>query len=194
MIYVIGYRDYVDDDEYIINTTSRSLNWSKGLSPFFVKPIGYNCHNVENFWQYSKLYSEYADIDGNPTDEFFEWQKNGFSKKYADRYPMGKGRIPLCSYFNDKKYSYLEARKNIYMPIYAAGVIQTPAYEKLYDESKEHDDIYLLDFDGYNHNKLNMSLNDVVNNEKKKMGHAFVLKFLLVKDIKPYTILNFTNI
>lgn len=194
MIYVIGYRDDIDEDECIINTTSRSLNWSKGLSPFFLKPIGYNCYNVENFWQYSKLYPEHADDDGNPTAEFFDWQLTGFNKKYADRYPMGKGKIPLCSYFNGKKYSYIEARKNIYMPIYATAVVQSSAYEKLYETFKEREDIYLLDFDGYNHNALKMSIKDVINNEKRKMGHAFVLKFLLLKDIKPYTILNFKDI
>jgi hypothetical protein len=36
--------------------------------------------------------------------------------------------------------------------------------------------IWLRDFDGYDHDDLGMSLSAVLHEERKKMGHAFVLK------------------
>jgi hypothetical protein len=39
--------------------------------------------------------------------------------------------------------------------------------------------IALRDWHGYDHEKLGLSLTDVFNNPRKKMGHAFVLKMLL---------------
>ena len=52
MIQVLNFRDKFPDDDYqIINTTSRSTNWSKGLSPFFLGPCELGeikSKNVEN--------------------------------------------------------------------------------------------------------------------------------------------------
>lgn len=68
MIYVIGYRDKTPEGSLIINTTSRSKNWSRGLSPFFLNPGNlygeYSAKNVENAWQYSKVYKEHLDNTG----------------------------------------------------------------------------------------------------------------------------------
>ena len=40
-------------------------------------------------------------------------------------------------------------------------------------------EVHLWDFDGYDYVAKRMSLNDVINEPKKKMGHAFVLAMLL---------------
>ena len=190
---VCSPRDNVkpSDNNIIINTTSRSTNWSKGLSPFLLGPIalydGYVAKKVENAWQYSKVYSEVNNIsmideESNPNENYFTWAKNGWQDSYANRYPAGKGVQPLYSYWNGQKLSYVEARKKIYIPIYATAVLESQAYKQLqdlYDSLEENKTIYLWDFDGYNHKKLNMSYKDVVNCETKKMGHAFVLAMLL---------------
>lgn len=47
----------------------------------------------------------------------------------------------------------------------------------------EQKEIWLWDFDGYNHERLGMTLDDVMDNPKLKMGHAFVLKMMLVGHI-----------
>ena len=44
-------------------------------------------------------------------------------------------------------------------------------------------DIYLWDFDGYNHRELNMTFDDVLNCPHRKMGHAFVLCGMLEGEI-----------
>ena len=174
-----------------IDTTSKGGTWS-GLSPFIVGPcflyegalpatedMGMN---LENIWQYGKLYKTHADKDGNPTDAYWEWARNGWADFQPHRYPMGKGSRPLCSLWNGQRLSYIQARKAIYVPLYAEAVQRTEAFKelkKLYETEKA---IYLRDYDGYDRRVLKMSLSDVLNHERKKCGHAFVLEMLLTSD------------
>ncbi|MDD2731400.1 MAG: hypothetical protein PHW33_04745 [Candidatus Portnoybacteria bacterium] len=179
----------VDPNGIYINTTS-SAGWSKDLSPFVIGPCslynGYVSQNVENGWQFSKVYKKFVGNDGNPIDYYFEWAKNGWSDTRAHRYPMGKGAIPEYSWWNGEKLGYVEARKRIYVPLYANAVIKTDGFKKLKEIYERNDGktLYLLDYDAYRHENLRMTLFDVLNNPKKKMGHAFVLMMLLAKDEK----------
>jgi hypothetical protein len=185
VIYIWGPKDKAPDGIEVINTTSRSLNWSKGLSPFFLGPCElyneYVSTNVENAWQFSKVYKGYIDSGGNPSKEYFNWAIEGWSNPQAIRYPMGKGKIPLYSWWNGEKLIYVEARKKIYVPLYSKSVIQTDSYKKLRELYKERKDLHIWDFDGYDYIKLGMSFKDVINDSTRKMGHAFVLANLLTK-------------
>ena len=183
MVYVLNMFEEAPKGALIINTTSRSsTRWSTGLSPFFLGSVPlYNNQialNVENGWQYSKVYKQYVGIDGNPTGEYFKWAQEGWANSRAVRYPMGKGIRPEYSYWDGFKLTYVEARKKIYIPLYAYAVVNTSAYRKL-KELYEKQDIGLRDFDGYNHKKLNMTYEEVLNSPDKKMGHAFVLAMML---------------
>ena len=179
---VCGFRD-TPKNKLVINTTSRSGHWSKGLSPFFLGPVklynNFTAKNVENAWQYSKAYAEHVDVDQNVTENYFNWAINGWNKQRADRYPMGKGAKPLYSYWDGKRLSYIEARKAIYAPIYAKAVENTDAFKKLKEIYDSGEDLWLWDFDGYDFRSKNMTYKDVLMNDKKKMGHAFVLAMLL---------------
>ena len=91
---VISYKENPTDG-LIVNTTSRSQeDWSRELSPFFLGPVklyGWNtAKNVENAWQYSKVYDRHLDDFNRPSQEYFQWAKDGWAKETADRYPMGK--------------------------------------------------------------------------------------------------------
>lgn len=175
-----------------VDTTSRGS--FKDLSPFFLGPIKINtpqlsirCNNMENLWQYSKVYKEYADpITKHPTPAFFEWQAEGFNKTRAVRYPMGKGVKPLYSFWFGHQYDYVDARKNIYIPYYANLVLQTKSYALLYNWVIQGYDIVLRDFDGYNYDESGISLKEVVNSPRKSLGHAFVIKMLLTGGYKQY--------
>lgn len=191
MIYVIGPKDPIPNNSEVINTTSRSRTWSRGLSPFFLGHCAlygdYVSKTMENAWQYSKLYKIHSDSDENPTSEYFDWAACGWADRRAHRYPMGKGAKPLCSYWDGEKLSYIEARKRIYIPLYCRAVEKTSAFQtlKLFAESSD-EDIYLWDFDGYNHKEEGMVYDEVVNCENKKMGHAFVLYGMLTGKISKY--------
>lgn len=180
MIYVIGPHDKAPDGATVINTTSRSTTWSDALSPFYVGPVDlygdYKSWNVENAWQYSKVYEYYLEEDGTVGPRYFNWANDGWKSLRGHRYPMGKGAIPLYSYWDGQKLDYIEGRKQIYMPLYAKAVQKTHAFEKL---KKMSGDLYLWDFDAYNHKALGLSYEQVINDPKRKMGHAFVLAMLL---------------
>ena len=179
---VCGFRD-TPKDKKVINTTSRSTTWSRGLSPFFCGPVDlydiYVAQNVENAWQYAKVYDKFVDVNQNPDESYFIWAQTGWNKKTADRYPMGKGAKPLYSYWDGKQLPYIEARKEIYAPLYSLAVEKTDAYTQLKELYETGEEIWLWDFDGYDFRKKGMTYEEVLLNPKRKMGHAFVLAMML---------------
>jgi len=186
-IIVIKGKQNIESEGYIpVNTTSRSKEaWSKELSPFFLGPIPMwgdkgHAQNLENAWQYSKVYSDQVDGDNNPTPEWFEWMRKGIAQEKAVRFPRGRGAAPLYSFWDGKKLPYVEARYTIYAPLYAAAIEKTKAYGKLkslYEENQGK--LCLFDFDGYDHRLLGLNLEQVFYNSGKKMGHGFVLAMML---------------
>lgn len=169
-----------------VNTTSKGVSWETDLSPFSLGPCplyeGRVALNMENAWQFSKLYAVHASPGGDPLSSHFDWAEAGFTNPAPQRYPMGRGARPLCSLWEGKKYGYIEARKRIYAPLYAEAVQKTAGWKKLRELYESASLIVLRDYDGYDHEKLGMTLTQVLNNPAKKMGHAFVLKMLLTND------------
>lgn len=189
---MIGPRDKrggVDLDDFTtVNTTSRSTTWSVGLSPFLCGPCylygtGSNsrfARNVENTWQFSKVYAEHDD-NGVPSRKWYKWSTEGFLKQRADRYPNGRGAIPKYTWWDNEALSYIEARMKVYLPVYQQAVRGTEAFYELRKLARK-EPIALWDFDGYFDPKV--SWMQIVTNEKKKMGHAFVLQMMLM--ISPF--------
>ena len=181
MIKVIGPRDVKDPSA--INTTSGSKTWSRGLSPFYLGPVSlyseFVSQNVENAWQFSKVYTHHVDVAGNPSEKYFEWAKAGWADTWAHRYPMGKGAKPLYSFWDGQKLGYVEARKQIYIPLYSNAVKASPAFKTLQEMYARDGEVILWDYDGYDHRKIGMTYKDVVDCPTRKCGHAFVLAMML---------------
>lgn len=175
----------------LVNTTSGSTTSSRGLSPFFLGPIalydGFVAQNMENAWQYCKVYAEHADTDGNPTEAYWVWAKAGWANPTAVRFPMGRGAKPLYSLWKGEKLDYIQARHKIYAPLYAAAVSKTPAFKELkqlYEKCiKSNEPLGLVDFDGWDHVGQGIPLEAVIMYPKPKMGHAFVLAGLLENNL-----------
>ena len=176
-----------------VNTTSKaSGSWETDLSPFHLGPCDLYAvspttppmvaRNMENAWQYSKVYASMADATGNPTQAYWPWAWQGWANPAAVRYPMGRGAKPLYSLWAGAKLGYIDARKAIYGPLYAEAVQKTAGWARLQQLYNQGVDLVLRDYDGYDHQALNMTLTDVLNNPAKKMGHAFVLAMLLTGD------------
>jgi hypothetical protein len=166
-----------------IDTTAKTGLWSQ-LSPFLLDGgelyDGHKSVNMENAWQFAKLYAQHASADGRPTLAYWSWAQAGWADTKAHRYPMGKGARPLHSWWKGQALGYIEARKQIYAPLYARAVVRTEAFATLRQMlATEERDIYLRDWDGYDHLKQGLSITQVANNPAKKMGHAFVLWALL---------------
>lgn len=175
-----------NEEDIVVDTTSSGGKWS-GLSPFIIGPCklynGFESKNMENAWQFSKCYLE--DTENNePTEKYWQWAKIGWNDKRAHRYPKGKGRKPLYSLWNGKKLDYIQARKSIYVPLYAQAVQKTESYNKLkFEYYREKGILYLRDWDGWRMEKYGMkNLTEVLNEPNRKMGHAFVLHMLLTND------------
>jgi len=156
----------------------------KQLSPFILGPIqtylkNTKAKNLENTWQYSKVYKEHVDNDGWPSVDWFIWRAKGWADKYAHRYPMGKGRKPEYSYWDSEKLGYVDARKVIYARLYAEYVVQTHSFRLLKSIYVARGEVTLKDYDSYDHIALGVSLYDVINNPDRKMGHGFVLAMIL---------------
>ncbi len=187
MIKVCNYQFKIPEDVVAVNTTSRSFTWSKGLSPFFLGPVdlydGHVSANVENGWQFSKVYYNHVDSDDNPNVDYFNWAQAGWTCPKANRYPMGKGAKPLFSYWAGEKLSYTEARQKIYIPLYSGAVGKTQAFEKLkkvYEECLSNGQIlHLIDFDAHNLTPGTFEYLDLWNNANIKVGHAYVLAMML---------------
>ncbi len=182
-----------------VDTTSKSGLWS-GLSPFSLGPCNLYpdretgemiiAKNMENAWQYSKVYKQHTDKKGNPTKEYWEWARTGWDTAAPHRYPMGRGAKPEYCFWSrydgkthaEAKLKYIAARKAIYAPLYAEAVQKGHAWQELLKLYQSEKLIILRDYDGYDHDGLGMTLTEVLNNPQRKMGHAFVLKMLLTDD------------
>ncbi len=163
----------------IIDTTSNSGQYRE-LSPFILPAPP--AKNFENLWQFSKVYKKFImPIDGFPDASYYKWRDWGYNQDKAYRYPMGKGAIPEYSLWDGERLDYIQARKKIYAPEYTKNVIKTSAFKRLKHIYQDcyNTELILLDYDAYDHVKLGMSIVDVINNPKRKMGHAFVLIMML---------------
>lgn len=177
----------------VISTVCKSQQPWCQLSPFLLGPCelydGITSKNMENAWQYSKVYEKHIrgklhwPFTAEPTEEYWKWAHEGWNNPKAVRYPMGKGAVPEFSWWKGKPLNYIDARKKIYGPLYAEAVKKTEAYELLVELKDMFKHIVLLDYDAYDHKSLGMSLTDVLNCPDRKMGHAFVLKMLLLRSV-----------
>lgn len=175
MIYVIGPKDECPEHARFIDVTSRARS---PFSPFLndtLKPI--KAKVMENAWQYSKVYPEHLESDGSVGEKWLKWRQEGLDNPNPIRYPMGRGAKPLYSYFNGEELGYVEARKKLYIQLYK-NMLRNRISEILeLVKICRNEDVALWDFDGY---RTSDSFETILNNPKKKMGHAFVLKRILL--------------
>ena len=162
-----------------INVCSNSGDFA-ALSPFIAGPCsmpdGRTAKRMENAWQFSKVYGRHLDEDEFPNEDWWEWSNKGFADEWAHRYPMGKGAIPAYTWYGHKKLGYLEARKQVYVPLYAKAIQDTPELAEL---KAVQQDLWLVDYDGY---ETTDDFATCLANPKRKLGHAFVVKALLDED------------
>lgn len=167
----------------VLNTTSHNKELGTLFSPFYLGPVnlygGQISQNMENAWQYAKVYASMLEQDGTVGAKYFAWAREGWKNKIAVRYPIRKGAKPLFSLWEGKQLSYVEARKAIYLPLYRDAVVKSGGYQKLVDLGNSCEELVLVDFDGYDHREMGMTYADVLNNERRPMGHAFVLAMML---------------
>lgn len=180
-----------------ITPVSKDEDWGS-LSPFHLGPCrtpdGTMFLNMENLWQYSKVYEDHIvnsnDIfHGEISREWYEWHLKGAGSKQAHRYPMGKGQKALFSKWGDLRLSYVSARKQIYVPEYAKLVINQPKFKRLLKEYKKGAKIVVRDYDTYDilraYPNARSPWLEAINNPNAKFGHSFVIALALLFHDRP---------
>lgn len=184
MIYAVSFKHKIPDNVLSMDVTSRSSTWGRHFSPFNLGPVdlygGYVAKNIENAYQFSKVYAEYSTVEELPAPHYWEWAQKGWENPKPIKYPMGVWNKHLYHWWDGKKLTHLEAQNQIFLPLYKTAVMKTPAFEKLkwfYENSAK--DIYLIDFEGYDHRFLEKTWDQVVSDPDRPVGQAFALCMIL---------------
>lgn len=189
MIYAVSFKHTIPDNVISLDVTSRSDNWGKHFSPFNVGPVSlygdYWSFNIENAFQFSKVYEEYVGYDEMPAAHYWEWAQKGWLNSKPNKYPLGAWNKHLFHWWDGKKLSNLEAQNQIFLALYKTAIIKTSAFQRLkelYESTSQ--DIYLIDFEGYNHRYLDLTWDQVVNDVNRPVGQAFALCMILENYLK----------
>jgi hypothetical protein len=175
-----------------INTTSSGEEGEDHFSPLYLGPCrlygAYTAKKMERAWQHSKVYPQHVGTDGNPTPEYFQWAASGWASEFAERYPMTKEAdgTEAFHWWDGQRLDKIQARKRIYVPLYAEQVVELRNFKilkSLWEEEirpTAESTLYLMDYDAYEYGT--MSLSEVLNNPAESMGHGVVLAMLLTND------------
>lgn len=185
----IGFREPTPPGYSLVDVTSRSPTAEQGLSPFVLGPVllypPYYALNVENAWQFCKVYSKHVDPGtGEPSEAYFAWAREGWASRRAQRYPMGKGVRPLYSWWAGARLNYLEARRAIYVPAYVSCASRSPQLQVLRDRISRGERLALRCFDSYDYHTWGRTFENVLADPTHLVGHAMVLTALLNGELK----------
>ena len=151
--------------------------WNK-LSPFNLGPVrdplAGSATNVENFWQFLKVYPKVARqrqvrkkevVWQHPAEThailtgdgwqvlpaWHEWKAKGFATPHGIRHPNGtvrKNGPPIFSLYDGKALGYIDARKQIYVPTYRRLLEAHPLFQELLQSLQRGERLMLIDVDG----------------------------------------------
>lgn len=183
MIYAVSFKHAIPEGAFSMDVTSRSMTWGKHFSPFNLGPVdlydGHWAYNIENAFQFSKVYPECSTVDELPAQHYWEWAKKGWESPRPNKYPYGAWTKHLYHWCDHKKLTNLEAQNQIFLPIFKKAVTKTTAYQRLKEMYETGRYIFLVDFEGYDHRFLEQSWDQAVNNPDRPVGQAFALCMLL---------------
>lgn len=124
----------------VTSAQSKESRYRHAFSPMTPLESGYKGYACfENYWQAGKRYEGQTDED---VVKMLMWWKR--QDKGRRRYAGGKGKRVTHAEFGGKNYDYVESRKEIYVPEYAALVKQHVA--SLFMDVQK--DVVVYDFDG----------------------------------------------
>jgi hypothetical protein len=228
-----GKRQYPSYPGFVpIEVMTSSKDYSL-LSPYHLRDN--NNFIMENIWQFTKVYREvpeskqfYSNWDktviwdhpkevhyngieefnkDNLTEEYFKWRMKGLKNRYAVRYPVGRNHRHECMglYMNGNLYNYIDARKEVYLPLYISLLDGKEKFVELLDILKKGTNILLMEVDGPDGSILDYykrtydvednfienntmlatkeNLTIMLNDSKKPFGHGYCLAVALKRKI-----------
>lgn len=177
-LHLCSPREPAPEGAVVVNTTSRSKDFGRNLSPFMnqgpIELYGLRAHNVENFYQANRCWTQ-EHLD-NPNG-WLEWRANLLNDRHAQRYPMGKGAKPLFGYVNKElgRLDYIQNRKLVYIPAYLQKLDRYCGrwIASLLDLLTVVEHVWLWDFDV---RQTDETFDQILHNEEKTMGHGFLVR------------------
>lgn len=174
-----------------VNVCSSGAGVWKQLSPMKLGPFRFtefyadgstadlSATNLENLWQSAKVWEGEEGPDGFPTPAWYTRRSLICNDSKAHRH-IRKGRgvnpnVPLYSWWQGKKLSYDEARRTIYIPLYAERVKATEAWKRLVALVASGKSVQILGYDGRPFANLRDELHDLT----RPFGHELVLCAML---------------
>ena len=176
------------------------------LSPLLMGPVkdcdGIEAARFENLWQYRKVYPQLGHWDheaSRPGDAWVVWRNRGYGLTTKDgkgirrppevrniRKNHGISTAPQCHWWNDRELAYIDARKQIYVPMYAELAVKTEAFAELKAMVDAGQNVMILDIDGpplsaYPNGVRvdNNSIKDALHDTSHPFGHGYVVAALL---------------
>jgi len=178
------------------------------------------CKSIQHYSRYDNTIiwnwpsQVHIDQNGKLTDDYYSWRKAGFENKYAVRYPVGMTNRHECLYSlktvnaitkdQSSRLDYIEARKQIYLPLYIESVRKEPLYKKLLSLIRNNTKILIVEVDGphqeslqYYKDKYSFSddfivddtiectkenMDIMLNDSRHPFGHGYCLGLALLGD------------
>jgi hypothetical protein len=167
----------------------------------------YSAHNLENFWQFAKVWPQDLDADGNIKPEWFALRDAGWASPVGKRWPRGRpagagkktgvatdpgapkpkqkrankrknANKPLFCYWHGERLQYAEARKVMYIPWYEHLARQHAKYAELEARLAAGERLQLVGFDAYDFSRS--TLRACLDDDSRPFGHEMVLAAMLL--------------
>jgi len=192
----------VDEGFVSVNVCSGAPGVWRQLSPMLLGPVRFEEHFpdghteirtarcFENAWQSAKVHPGEEGPDGFPTPEWYARRARICADTRGHRY-VKRGVKPLYAFWRGRKLSYDDARRHVYIPLYARLVRATEAWKRLRAIVCEDGyNVTLVGFDGRAFARLSDELEDL----SRPFGHELVLCAMLrgeltdVTESEPWTL------
>ena len=172
-----------------------------------------NHYSKKVIWDWPK---EIHVLDGVLTKKYHNWRYEGMKAQSPIRYPVGRSNVKYCKYSlkgdsetkvdsTDIHLNYIDARKQIYIPLYHEMIRKTSLYQDLLDLVRNGQKILIIEIDGprsesldYYKNTYNVSddfiiqssmiptyenLDIMLNDTKHPFGHGYCLAMAVLEDL-----------
>lgn len=167
-------------------------------------------------WPATKFVDDVPNVGPTMRLEYLDWRKAGMTNPEPIRYPVGYNNMNSCwcsikqgpnGLDSGKPLSYIEARKEIYLPAYVDSVKKHPEFHKLKSRLDSGENLLIIEVDccqdrslsyykeTYSHAEIDWStfiengtmlvtkakLDLLINDSKERYGHGFCLAGALLE-------------
>jgi hypothetical protein len=148
------------------------------LSPMLIGPVewmGYRATNIENLWQFSKVYEDEL-YNNEIKASYYARRDAGFENPKGIRRPK-KGKVAFC-YIGGERLNYEQSRNKVYIPMYCKYVEGNLGLQAL-KEVLQKTNVQILGFDGRKFDDLQVELRNLM----KPFGHELIVCGLLKNNL-----------